>query len=549
VVRGDVNQNLIEPSRPGAERAPSFWPEAPMSDYAPSRPMAQRETPRRIRAAQYLRMSTEHQRYSPENQSDAIAQYAIEKGLEIVRTYQDEGKSGLTLSGRDALGQLLRDVLNGQRDFDLVLVYDVSRWGRFQDTDEGAHYEFVLRRAGVKVRYCAEQFENDGSPFSTVYKSVKRAMAAEYSRELSAKVFRGQSKLAGLGYKQGGPALFGYRRLLLDERNRPKFVLQFGQRKSLQTDRVTFCVGDPAAVKAVRRVFSWFLAGVNTSEIARRLTAKGSPTPGKRPWSYRQVIEILRNEAYAGTCVYNRRSHKLAVELVQNPPEAWIRAPGAFPALVTPEVFERAQILLGARTCEMSDEDFLNALRDLWRRKGRLSKSVIDADPDTPSVPSYVKRFGGLTRAYAAVGHCIEPRYQGHGAGVRLQALKATLLQQIVARFQSVGAEVVVRRTGLLEVNQDFSFVLLLVRCERSYSGHPVWRVCRKSAVRPDFVVIAQMDAENEHVGGYFIVPGREMDWPKLRLQQRNLDVLNPYRTEHLGPLIERGALALCPAP
>ncbi len=43
--------------------------------------------------------------------------------------------------------------------------------------------------------YCAEQFENDGSPPSTIVKSVKRAMAGEYSRELSAKVFAGQCRL------------------------------------------------------------------------------------------------------------------------------------------------------------------------------------------------------------------------------------------------------------------------------------------------------------------------------------------------------------------
>lgn len=53
-----------------------------------------------VRAAQYVRMSTEHQRYSTSNQEDAIAQYAARRGFEIVRTYADEGKSGLRLDGR-----------------------------------------------------------------------------------------------------------------------------------------------------------------------------------------------------------------------------------------------------------------------------------------------------------------------------------------------------------------------------------------------------------------------------------------------------------------
>src|SRR4051794_24052704 len=147
------------------------------------------------RAAEYVRMSTEHQKYSTENQADAILQYAARRGLTIVRTYADQGKSGLRLDGRDALKQLIADVQNGAADFTTILVYDVSRWGRFQDADESAYYEYICKRAGISVQYCAEQFDNDGSPVSTIVKGVKRAMAGEYSRELSVKVFTGQCRL------------------------------------------------------------------------------------------------------------------------------------------------------------------------------------------------------------------------------------------------------------------------------------------------------------------------------------------------------------------
>src|SRR6266702_4014307 len=82
-----------------------------------------------VRAAQYVRMSTEHQKYSTENQAEAILQYAARRGIEIVRTYADEGKSGLRLDGRDALKQLIEDVQSGTADFTIILVYDVSRWG------------------------------------------------------------------------------------------------------------------------------------------------------------------------------------------------------------------------------------------------------------------------------------------------------------------------------------------------------------------------------------------------------------------------------------
>src|SRR3954454_13356742 len=85
------------------------------------------------RAAQYVRMSTDYQRYSIENQAAAIAAYAQLHQLSIVRTYRDEGESGLKFKNRNGLTQLLEDVRSGKADFGHVLVFDISRWGRFQD--------------------------------------------------------------------------------------------------------------------------------------------------------------------------------------------------------------------------------------------------------------------------------------------------------------------------------------------------------------------------------------------------------------------------------
>ena len=133
-----------------------------------------------LRAAQYVRMSTDLQRYSIQNQAAAIAAYAQQRNLTIVRTYVDEGRSGVRINGRPGLIELIEDVQSGKADFDHILVYDVSRWGRFQDVDESAHYEFVCKRSGIKVAYCAEQFDNDGSLLSSIVKNIKRVMAAEY---------------------------------------------------------------------------------------------------------------------------------------------------------------------------------------------------------------------------------------------------------------------------------------------------------------------------------------------------------------------------------
>src|SRR6202023_24401 len=211
------------------------------------------------RAAEYVRMSTAHQKYSTENQAEAIRQYAARRGLEIVRRYADEGKSGLRLDGRDALKQLIDDVQSGTADFKTILVYDVSRWGRFQDADESAYYEYICKRAGISVQYCAEQFENDGSPVSTIVKGIKRAMAGEYSRELSAKVFVGQCRLVEMGFNQGSKGGFGLRRVLIDRSGVVKGILKYGERKSIQTDRVILQPGPPEEVATVLRIYKMYL--------------------------------------------------------------------------------------------------------------------------------------------------------------------------------------------------------------------------------------------------------------------------------------------------
>src|SRR4051812_27267808 len=87
-------------------------------------------------AAMYVRMSTDHQKYSTENQAEAIREYALRHNLEIIETYADTGKSGLKIDGRNALKKLLDDVQSSRAQFSIILVLDVTRWGRFQDADE-----------------------------------------------------------------------------------------------------------------------------------------------------------------------------------------------------------------------------------------------------------------------------------------------------------------------------------------------------------------------------------------------------------------------------
>src|ERR1022692_4683307 len=236
--------------------------------------------------AAYVRMSTEHQQYSTENQLDRVKEYATRRGMEIVRVFADEGKSGLSIKGRESLRGMIAEVENGKADFKAILAYDVSRWGRFQDADESGYYEYICKRAGINVHYCAEQFENDGSPTSNIIKSVKRSMAGEYSRELSTKVFQGACRLIQMGFKQGGSAGFGLRRMLIDQAGQPKGTLKIGEQKSLQTDRVILVAGPEEEQQIVRWIYQAFLEEKMTErEIADQLNIRKVPTDFGRAWN------------------------------------------------------------------------------------------------------------------------------------------------------------------------------------------------------------------------------------------------------------------------
>jgi DNA invertase Pin-like site-specific DNA recombinase len=230
-------------------------------------------------------MSTDHQQYSTANQSQAIREYAARHGFKIERNYTDSGRSGLNIDDRDALKQLIDDVQSGAANYSTILVYDVSRWGRFQDADESAYYEYICKRAGISVQYCAEQFENDGSPVSTIVKGVKRAMAGEYSRELSVKVFTGQCRLIELGFRQGGPPGYGLRRNLIDQAGAAKSELARGEHKSIQTDRVVLVPGPPEEIHAVRWIYRSFVKDMKSESESQPFstTAVREPISGLEP--------------------------------------------------------------------------------------------------------------------------------------------------------------------------------------------------------------------------------------------------------------------------
>ncbi len=493
-----------------------------------------------IRAAQYVRMSTEHQRYSIDNQKAAIDSYAARRNMKIVRTYSDSGKSGLNIEGREGLKRLISDVEVDQVEFDAVLVFDVSRWGRFQDADEAAYYEYICKKAGKQVHYCAEQFDNDGSPISAIVKGIKRTMAGEYSRELSSKVFAGKCRLVEMGYRQGGPAGYGLRRVLVDEHGTRKCTLSRNEQKSLQTDRVILVPGPKCEIRIVNRIYRWFVEQrISEVEIARRLNAKGLTTDLDRIWTARVVHQILSNEKYIGHNVFNRSSLKLGHRRVDNAPDMWIRAEHAFEPIVSRDIFDCAQIIMKERSQLPSNEEMLADLQKLYERCGILSSIAIDNCPETLCSTAYRRRFGSLLQAYSLIGFKPARNYHYFEVNRKLSEYRPEFLLNLQAQFEETGATVSrIPKSDTLSINDEFKVRVIIARHITIAGGLSRWRFRIKERLRNSLTVIVRMNEANDVPLDYYLLPDFEFSRQQMDMSKKNSLGIDAFRYDNLELLL-----------
>lgn len=361
-------------------------------------------------------------------------------------------------------------------------------------------------------------------------------MAGEYSRELSSKVFQGACRLIQLGYKQGGPAGFGLRRMLVDQAGQPKSLLKMGEQKSLQMDRVILVPGPEEEVKVVRWIYQVFLEeGKPESEIAAALNAKGTLTDFGRAWTRGTVHQVLTNEKYVGNNVYHRTSFKLKRKHVVNPPDQWIRADGAFEGIVDPELFRRTQEIILARSQKLTDGEMLEKLRGLLKQHGRISGIIIDEADDLPSSAAFRHRFGSLVSAYRLIGYAPQIDYSFIEINRTLRQQHPEIVASVIRQVRGLGAVALWdEKTGLLHLNSELRVSIVLCRHTTTGAGSSRWLVRLDEGLKPDITIAVRMDATNEGIRDYYLLPGIDMTWEHLRLAEENGVHLDAYRFETL---------------
>jgi DNA invertase Pin-like site-specific DNA recombinase len=295
-----------------------------------------------LKAAIYLRCSTDKQEYSLDDQEKPILEFAHKHDHEVVARFVDDAVSGMSVNGREDFKRMIELGTQKNPPFEIILVYDVSRFSRTHP-DEAAHYEFVLRENGVRVIYVAEPFAGDDSIGDMLMKPMKRTLAHMFSLEQAQKVLRGSKTNAARGYSNGGSGAYAYDRLLVDHAGQQIRVLKPGERKHEKTERVTLVPTDDHKPEVVSRIFHLFAEErLGRRAIANVLNAEGIPSPAGGKWFASTIGHILRNPVYKGARVYNRKSRRAKV-ITDKPETERIVKENAHPAIVSPELSEKAQ--------------------------------------------------------------------------------------------------------------------------------------------------------------------------------------------------------------
>jgi hypothetical protein len=296
----------------------------------------------------------------------------------------------------------------------------------------------------------------------------------------------------------------------------------------------------------VRRIFNSFVAERKSrTQIAVELNAAGIRNARGKLWTSLTISNTLKNEAYIGHMVYNRRSQKLGEKQVTNPPEMWVRRDNAFEPIIAPKVFAKAQRRL--KEVEygrvMSDQDMLDRLAALLRAKGHLSLKLMMTTKGIPHYKTYAQRFGSLADVFRRVGFEPKARYCFKETAARTDGLIASVARDIIAELERRHRSVTfLQELRLLTVSSIVTVSITLARVAsdgHSYPGPtPRWMMQRLKYRKSDLVLIVRLNPTNAGVQDYFLLPTANL--PKTRDGRTRISnrAFGEFRCETFGLLM-----------
>ena len=267
-------------------------------------------------AALYARVSSDRQDVdlSVSAQLRALKDYARANGYSVAREYVDEAESG-RVADRPQFKEMIEEGSKAKAPFEVILVWKFSRFTRKRE--HAVAFKSQLRRKGIRVVSITEHA--DDSPTGKLMEAIIESVDEFYSENLAQDVVRGMREAASRGFFMASVAPFGYRRIKVSDGVKERPVLEV----------------DPATAPVVKEIFESSLRGNGLKEICKGLNERGITNRGKR-WNKGSLHYVLTNEAYTGTAVWGKTSKG-------EKPADPVRVEGAWPALVSREMFESVQ--------------------------------------------------------------------------------------------------------------------------------------------------------------------------------------------------------------
>ena len=155
------------------------------------------------KAISYCRCSTDKQDVSIAQQREVIEKYCQENHIKLIKSFQDEGISGITSEKRPGFMAMVDFVKKNFDDFDYVLVYDQSRFGRFNNPKEAVYWEYEIERYDKKIIYVSDPTANLSGIGGDITRTVRHYEASEFSKKLRENTIRGSEFIAKKGFHIG----------------------------------------------------------------------------------------------------------------------------------------------------------------------------------------------------------------------------------------------------------------------------------------------------------------------------------------------------------
>ena len=265
----------------------------------------------------YARVSSEKQAekdLSIKAQIKELRRYAEKHDFDIVNIFIDEAKSART-ANRPAFQDMISLARQKNPPFKAVLVWKLSRFAR--NREDSILYKSLLKKKGIQLISINEQIED--SPSGKMLEGMLEVVDEFYSNNLASDTIRGMKENAERGYLNGGSVTFGYL---------PKKINVNGNLKT------TFEL-DPINAPIVRKVFDLCLNGEGAKEISKIINDN---YPSKRIWSRNSILNLLHNERYTGSLIWNK-----------NNSDEIVRVKNCHPKIVSYEEFNKVQALIRSR--------------------------------------------------------------------------------------------------------------------------------------------------------------------------------------------------------